>query len=192
MKRILFFTLTFAMLFTFAACGGEKTYTLKDVALYDAQTNRYIEIGYSRKTVTDMLGEPTSETAAIAIYPSKEVTYDKYGLTLTFDEKDCVEYIKLSSTDKVTDTKRLTIGKKLSAVSGVNDFMKLFPDAVSTDGVAHCERKKIAFDAESNNDNLRLIDANTDSRYNHIYSAYIDYNDSGTRWIVVGEYGQSH
>lgn len=191
MKKLLTITLSILLLLSITACGGDKTYTLKDLALYDTQTDRYIEIGYSLKTVTDMLGEPTSENQAMALYSSKELYYSDYGLTITFDEKDCVEYMKLSTSSNDIDTKRLKLAKKLNISSTVNDFMKIFPDAVNTDGLFGDERKKIAFDAEDK-ENLTIIDANTDSRTHHLYSVYIDYNDKGIVNIVVGEYGQKH
>lgn len=190
MKKILIITLSIMLLLSTTSCG-ERTYTMKDLALYDTQTNRYIELGYSLQTVKELLGNPTTEKRPIALYSSKEFRYEEYGLTIIFDEKDCVEYIKLSSSTLDIDTKRFKIAKKINIASSTNDFMKVFPDAVNTDGLFGNERKKIVFDAERS-DTLTVIDANTDSRNHHIYTAYIDYNDKGLSNIVIGEFGQHH
>ena len=189
MKKILLCILFMIMVFTISSCSNQQSYTLKDLSIYDCETDKYIEIGQSLNYVTDILGSPNSEKHAEGLYPSKELIYDNYALTLTFDEDDCLKYIKFTNSEQNIDTERLKIAKKLSVKSTPKDFMKIFPDATNTESVAHCERLKIVFDAESKSE-LSVIDVNSDSREKHYFSAYIDYNDKeGIRFLVVGEYG---
>ena len=181
MKKIITTFLSLCMIFMLNSCG-ERKYTMKDLSLYDSKTDKYIEIGYSMKTVKEWLGEPTTQdTHDYIISNTTHFYYENYALGVNFDKDDCVDYFVLETGDDSSEKNRFKIGGKLGSKATMDDFIKFYPDSTELQNEIGYEIKRLALINDSSG-NLIVTDPNTNKE---CYRVEARYDENGLQNIYV-------
>lgn len=160
MKKLSAMLLSITILLLLTACQTETKndvfirdgYSKTDVSLYDTKSQEHIYLGDSKATVVKILGEPEekpSQPTSKGLQEGKIYIYNNIGVEIIFDDKDTIEYLKLSKSIYSND-ESIKLAEMLVRNSTVDDFMRCFPDAYESNGLEMYKRKRITFKEEGN------------------------------------------
>ena len=134
MKKIMALILASVMVFSMAACGGEKTYSLDDLAVRDKESGKLIRIGDKREKVEKITGEPerTEDEADGEVRCS--YTSGATSLDITYNEDgEIIEIIGF--WDKFMEAeKNYELAKGVELGQTKEDFLNAFPEAYTVPG----------------------------------------------------------
>ena len=134
MKKIMALILAAVMVFSMTACGGEKTYSLDDLAVRDKESGKLIRIGDKREKVEKITGEPerTEDEADGEVRCS--YTSGATGLDITYNEDgEIIEIIGLWDQFMEAE-KNYELAKGVELGQTEEDFLNAFPEAYTVPG----------------------------------------------------------
>lgn len=121
MKKISLIVIALSLCIILASCGS--TYNEKHISLYDSHTKQYIHLGDTREQIISILGEPDVQS-------SSTISYENYGLLVGFKNNAADQFMLSGNPNDTSLSERLKVADVLTIHSSVDDFMKVYPDAV--------------------------------------------------------------